>query len=563
MFGFGSLGPAGAATSGKGSNSSKLKKAPKPTGNANFTARGSVGDAYVEDATPGIKLLLVNKDDRIVSEGTADTFGSKIFYDQKMGPGYRVLSSKGGEVLTTKKFQILKIDQNPPASFYKNKPLHEGLNYVEMRDGVELAMTVRLPQGKNMEDGPFPTFIEHSGYQTAAPHDLFASVLGGGGSDPLAPSTSTAVGSLLGPLLDFATVSVQMRGSGCSGGAFDLFGLPTTYDGYDAVETVGNQSWVKGGKVGMGGISFSGITQLFTAGTQPPHLAAVSPMSVTDDIYSATGYPGGIFNKGFALSWITQRMDDAEPAPEGGQAWPKEVTKPDSPDYDPRCVDNQTLRLQTRDAVKLVEKNPYRTPKLFKYRAPGYWVGRIDVPIFWVGQFQDEQTGGHFPESMYKLAENKNVWITMQNGIHADSLGPSVITNWNDFMNLFVADRIPKVPGLLLSLSSVLYDFLADAPSKPVAQSKYAEYTDVDKARTDFRKDNSRVRLLMDNGAAIEGSPGAIGAAWEMNYGSWPVKEAKANTFFLGSRGKLNRKNAKKATQNAYVADPSARPAQT
>ena len=44
-----------------------------------------------------------------------------------------------------------------------------------------------------------------------------------------------------------------------------------------------------GGNVGMGGISFSGITQLFPAGTNPPHLAAVSPLSVTDDVYYGTG----------------------------------------------------------------------------------------------------------------------------------------------------------------------------------------------------------------------------------------------------------------------------------
>ena len=81
------------------------------------------------------------------------------------------------------------------------------------------------------------------------------------------------------------------------------------------------RSWVKGGKVGMAGISFSGITQLFTAGTRPPHLAAVAPMSVTDDLYTATGYPGGIFNSGFAQSWVVERMDDAKPAPAGGQPW--------------------------------------------------------------------------------------------------------------------------------------------------------------------------------------------------------------------------------------------------
>ena len=55
--------------------------------------------------------------------------------------------------------------------------LKQGLNYVKMRDGVELAMTVRLPSGKTLADGPFPTFIEYSGYQVAAPHDLLSSIL--------------------------------------------------------------------------------------------------------------------------------------------------------------------------------------------------------------------------------------------------------------------------------------------------------------------------------------------------------------------------------------------------
>ena len=85
-----------------------------------------------------------------------------------------------------------------------------------MRDGVELAMTVRLPAGRTLDDGPFPTVIEHSGYQIAAPKDLLQSVVGsltgaGGGPDPLVPASGTAVGSLIAPLLGFAVVSVQMR----------------------------------------------------------------------------------------------------------------------------------------------------------------------------------------------------------------------------------------------------------------------------------------------------------------------------------------------------------------
>jgi putative CocE/NonD family hydrolase len=129
-------------------------------------------------------------------------------------------------------------------------------------------------------------------------------------------------------MLDFAVVSVQMRGSGCSGGAFDLFDLPTTYDGYDAVETVATQPWVKGGKIGMAGISFSGISQLFVAGTRPPHLAAITPMSVVDDLYGGTGYPGGILNSasaraGCRSAWTThdRRPGAASPTRASSCGW--------------------------------------------------------------------------------------------------------------------------------------------------------------------------------------------------------------------------------------------------
>ncbi|MBN8866996.1 MAG: CocE/NonD family hydrolase [Solirubrobacterales bacterium] len=558
----------------------RLPKAPPIAGKAKFKARGNVGDATVTGAKPGTRLLLVNAKGRIAKQGVADRYGSKIFYDIKPGAVFTVRQRRGKKSLSTPRFRVLKPGANPKQSFYDKKTLHKGLNYVTMRDGTELAMTVRLPMGADsLADGPFPTFIEYSGYQTAAPHDLLGTIIaslsgGGGDSDPLAPVTSTAVGAVVGPLLNFAVVSVQMRGSGCSGGAFDLFGWPTTYDGYDAVETVAAQDWVKGDKVGMGGISFSGITQLFTAGTNPPHLAAVSPMSVTDDVYSGTGFPGGIFNSGFAYSWITERMEDAEPAPEGGQLWSKIMSTSGDPDSDTatresdmqHCLDNQKLRLQTRDANKLIKHNPFRTPGLFAKRSPGAWVKNIKVPIFWIGQFQDEQTGGHWPEAIANLPKsNKKVWVTLQNGVHVDSLGPSTITRWAEFMNLYVADRIPVLPSFILGLGGELYKFLADAGSTPIQQTRFADMADtpanVAAARAQFDQD-PRIRVLMDNGAAVPGDPGAIGAKWEADFNNWPVPGLKATSWYLGKNGTLtNGKPAAGAV--SYKSDPSARPAKT
>ena len=52
-------------------------------------------------------------------------------------------------------------------------------------------------------------------------------------------------------LLDYAVVDVNIRGTGCSGGAFDFFERLQGLDGYDVVETVARQPWVLHNKVGM------------------------------------------------------------------------------------------------------------------------------------------------------------------------------------------------------------------------------------------------------------------------------------------------------------------------
>jgi uncharacterized protein len=531
------------------------------TAAAAFKARGGIRDAYVLDAKRGQRLQLVNAHGRVVSSGRADRLGSEIFRSVAPGRGYTVRRIAGGRSQRSKAFRVLRAGQNPKPSFYRRKTLHQGLNYVTMRDGVELAMTVRLPRGKTLADGPFPTLIEYSGYQVAAPHDLLDSVLKQltGGStepDPLAPAKGTAVGSLIAPMLDFAVVSVQMRGSGCSGGVFDLFDLPTTYDGYDAVETVAAQPWVKGGRVGLAGISFSGISQLFVAGTRPPHLAAIAPMSVTDDLYTAPGYPGGILNSGFGRSWLRDRMEDARPAPAGGQPYARELVRMG----DKHCLANQRLRLQTQNALRIQRREPFRTPSLSGPRSPGAWLARARVPVFLVGQFHDEQVGGHFPEALGALNGRPNVFISLQNGVHADSLGPSTITRWVEFLKLYVGNEIPRIPPSVIALSGELYRFLADAGAAPVQQSRFASFTSVTAAKAEFRED-PHVRLLMDNGAGPQGL-GSIGATWELSYSAWPPRAVRGTRYFLRSNGALGRKPARRRVAS-YVADPSARPAQT
>ncbi len=162
-----------------------------------------------------------------------------------------------------------------------------------------------------------------------------------------------------------------MRGSGCSGGVFDLFDLPTTADGYDIIETVAAQPWVQDGKVGMVGISFPGISQLFVGGAQPPHLAAHR---------AALGHRRHLPLARLPRRHLQQRLRGdlapgarrrrRSPRPRAARPWAiKRVNKGDT-----TCLANQQLRLQTQDPVEFTETHPFYTPSLMDDRSPINWV---------------------------------------------------------------------------------------------------------------------------------------------------------------------------------------------
>jgi len=529
---------------------------PTATATATFHGHGSIGQAYVVRATPALTVVLADAFGHPVGRGTTDALGSLVIRNITPGPGYTFRARVGKTQVATTPFRVLSPADSAPNAFYASQHLHVGLNYLTMRDGVQLAATVRLPLGATMADAPFPTVVEESGYAIAGPHSLVDAVLGRNGgklSDPLLPSTSTAVGSLVAPLLGFATVSLQMRGTGCSGGAFDLFGLPTTYDGYDAVQIAAAQPWVAHHKVGLVGISFSGISQLFVAGTRPPGLAAVAPMSLTDDLYS-TGFPGGMYNSGFAGSWLADRVSDAKPAPAGGQTYAKVLIA----QGDATCLANQNLHGQAQDLASVLNQASHRDPTLYTKRAPVTWAARTRVPVFLSGAFQDEQTGGQWPAVIPALAGDPNVWVTIVNGTHVDSLGPGTISRWLEFLDIFVAQKVPTQMPLLGTLAPLLYGQLAGAPSAPPPPLRFTDAPTLAAARTAFEA-QPRIRVLMDNGGGDKG-PGALQPVWQAQFASWPPPAAVAQAFHFGPSGALTEANPSPGFV-AFRPDPTARPA--
>jgi uncharacterized protein len=495
----------------------------------------NVGYLSIQNATPGDEWILDHPQTGELSRATVDAFGSLLFPFLEQGTTYTVRNAAGG---TPTNATVLRFQDHPPQSFYESQTLTEGYQYIRMRDGTLLAATVRPPLGKTMADGPFPTLVEYSGYNPAEPS-----------AQPAQPS------ELLGWALGYAVVGVNMRGSGCSGGIFGIFDYATTADGYDVVETVGVQPWVLNNKVGMVGLSFSGISQLFVAGARPPHLGAVAPLSTIGDIYRAPGYPGGIFNNGFAESWLNERGDNAKPAPAGGQGWARTRVN----EGDTVCLANQNMRLQQLDPVLQTKATPFYTASIMDERSPATWVGNIEVPMFYSAAFQDEQTGPDFASMLSRFPNRPNVKVTLQNGVHTSPFDLEVLWDWIAFLDIYVAGRVPD-PSRMSGFASILTQQIlgGDSPMVPFPPDTYDDVTTLADAKARFES-TPFIVARMENGAGSD-IPGLPVARFRRTFAQWPPDEAKATTLYFGSNGKLAKKRPRAAKIDSYRPDPAARP---
>ena len=497
-----------------------------------FALRPSVNQLYVLSATPGEQLELVDGSGSSVASGTVDSAGSLAW--RELAPGTYAVRDAADPSIESEPVTVTDFDDPAPAqSFYSGQTLSPGFGYLTTRDGTTLSTNVVLPPGP----GPFPTVVEYSGY------------------DPSNPANTTM--AQLFNALGFAYVGVNIRGTGCSGGTFLHFEPIQSLDGYDAIEAVAAQPWAKFHRVGMVGISYPGISQLYVARTRPPHLSAITPLSVIDDTYRGTLYPGGILNTGFAVPWATERATQAAPY---GQGW----ERPRVDAGDTVCAANQALRLQNPDPLKLIEENPYYSAEIGDPISPSLFVSSIDVPVFIAGAWQDEQTGGHFPALLDDFTSAPHVYASMANGSHTESLSLGVFGRYADFLDLYVARRVPTAaktfvaPILARSLTGVAG--LSLPPGPDYAGMTYRQ------ARRSYQAADP-VRILFEEGAAAGQPSGAPLPRFVRTFSSWPIPSAEPTAWYLTSTGRLRATPASTrpaaTAVHSYRADPSALPQTT
>jgi uncharacterized protein len=131
---------------------------------------------------------------------------------------------------------------------------------VPMRDGVELAIDVYLPEG----DGPFPAVLVRLPYDKNGRYCWM----------PFIARHFTARG--------YAFLPQDVRGKFRSGGETLAF-VNEVPDGYDTIEWITQQPW-SNGDVGMWGDSYYGFTQWAAVASGHPALKAIVPRVTIVDI---------------------------------------------------------------------------------------------------------------------------------------------------------------------------------------------------------------------------------------------------------------------------------------
>lgn len=535
-----------------------------------FTVRPGVEIATVFDAAPNTPMTLYDAEGNPLLTVIADDFGQAHFayipathetLDPTVGisgelvrdghvlfpgDGYVVRDDTATPPRAVGPFRVLALSDHPDASFYDDAPImtgvhygilgHDanedpqaGLNYIRTRDGTLLSAMVRFPDPTLWGDGPWPTVVEYSGY---AP------------SDPSSPDPGSRIATLLG----YVSVGVNMRGSGCSGGVFDIFSPAQQADGYDIIETVARQPFVLGNKVGMVGLSYPGISQLYVAATRPPSLAAITPLSVLADPWVELR-PGGIYNDGFTRQWLEQR--DAEAAPDG-QSW----TERRIAWGDPTCDAHQDLRnqnLKFEDIFKALEFYPDDAAA----RSLPLLVPRIDVPVYLTGAFQDEQTGPQFTEMLGRFTAAPVARFVLYNGRHPDGYSPLALARWYEFLELYVAQRVPRLPEWIRTIGSSEFSKEFDSTDLAFEPDRFTDFSDDDYTgvRAAYEAEPA-VHVLFDSGGD-PAQPGAPRAAFATDFEAWPP-DSDTKVLFLAPGGALTDDAPLDAAAEVFAHDPDA-----
>lgn len=329
--------------------------------------------------------------------------------------------------------------------------------YITMADRVRLAYVVYLPRAK----GRFPAVLQYEPYE-------------GGGSGP---RSWWPAGMWLKN--GYAVVFANVRGSGCSQGALDVFGPHEGPDGAAIVDWIGTQPW-SDRRVGMIGVSYPGFTQILVAAQHPKFLRAITPSAVTASQYSEVVYPGGMLNVGFIAEWSLHDQPASEAlGVKVRVGW-----------GDKECKSNYLAHPAPHNLLQ-ARAHPF-FDQWWQSRSLETYVGQVAVPTFISGTWQDNATESSGITELYErlqgpkrlsMSPGGHTWVYATTALQQD------LVRWMDRWVKGVRNGIDGEPPVTIYWESKGYP--------PVA-------------------------------------------SWTTRYSSWPPQTAEVRTFWLTSAAGLS-----------------------
>jgi len=376
--------------------------------------------------------------------------------------------------------------------------------FVTMSDGIEIAVNIRMPKGYQKGQS-YPTIFEMSGYDGGASD----------GDEPYAGLGSRVLTEQF--KREYVTVHASVRGTGCSGGEFDLFSWRSALDGREIIAWIDQQPW-SNGRIGIYGHSYGGITGFMVASTRPPELDAVSVSGLIDDIYRGIVYPGGVSNYGFPLLWTggVRNVYDI-----GGGF----LLGMDEGGAEKGCVKNAPTKSRTVLNDPILQGIQDTDNTWFQARSLINYAERIEVPIHISGAYQDEQTGPRGPYHLFEEVVNAPVRrLLMTNGDHGTQQD----------QKFFEPDRKKFLDHYLIEGGKSTVSGVCVLGRRCRSERTYSEYPP------------SSVITFLENLQGQEDVPVAI------ENETFPLENTKWTNVYFGPDGSLLRKPERKGGGNSY-----------
>jgi uncharacterized protein len=201
----------------------------------------------------------------------------------------------------------------------------------------------------------------------------------------------------------YIRVESSVRATACSAGDEDAFGeaydvISHGQDGYELIEWLANRSWALD-RIGLWGISYSGMKAIRVAERNPPSLGCVSANVIMGDILRGRSFPGGVDNLAFD-NWLNNLPS----------LWWDDDNRNIVPDDDSFCQEYHG----NRDAEGVIDAHPnwYRDrTENDGYRRINFvrMARHIDVPTYISQAWQDGQVGQRGGPAVYNALDPEPV----------------------------------------------------------------------------------------------------------------------------------------------------------